>query len=441
MNYPKILIIGQYFNLHSGGGITLSNLFSGWDKDKIAVISENIFDPNFDVCEQYYQLGSTETIQKFPFNLFPGRRLVKSFIINRNVSNVSGTSNLKSNKAKSLNFYIAFLRYTGLIYYKRKYKISSELLSWLKSYSPDIIYSQLSTLELIRFIYEIHKIMAIPIAIHIMDDWPSTICKNGLFRNYWRKILDNDFRRLLSETSIFLSISNKMSEEYLRRYDKYFHPFHNPINTEIWSHFCKTEFKMESDHVRILYSGRIGVGITESLIEIAKVLDVINNSWGKVKLYIQSPFIDAKAKKLLQKFESIILNTPLSYSVLPSILSQADILVIANGFDIASIDFLRYSMPTKVSEYMISGTPILVYAPYETAVSRFFDENECGCCVTEQNPEKLNEVLKIMITDEEYRKKISQNAVSKAKVKFAAANVRKEFQQLFINLFEKNGHD
>jgi hypothetical protein len=40
MPLPKVLIIGQPFNNDTGGGITLSNLFSGWDKDKIAVYIE-----------------------------------------------------------------------------------------------------------------------------------------------------------------------------------------------------------------------------------------------------------------------------------------------------------------------------------------------------------------------------------------------------------------
>jgi len=38
-NYPKILIFGQPFNTYSGGGITLTNLFRGWPKDRIAVAS------------------------------------------------------------------------------------------------------------------------------------------------------------------------------------------------------------------------------------------------------------------------------------------------------------------------------------------------------------------------------------------------------------------
>ena len=37
MILPKVLIIGQPFNNDTGGGITLTNLFNGWDRDKLAV--------------------------------------------------------------------------------------------------------------------------------------------------------------------------------------------------------------------------------------------------------------------------------------------------------------------------------------------------------------------------------------------------------------------
>ena len=37
MSLPKVLIINQPFNNNTGGGITLSNLFCSWGRDKLAV--------------------------------------------------------------------------------------------------------------------------------------------------------------------------------------------------------------------------------------------------------------------------------------------------------------------------------------------------------------------------------------------------------------------
>ena len=69
MNYPKVLIIGEQFDRRSGSGITLSNLFWGWNIENIAVASSEIFSPDVSVCNKYYYLGYQEIKWKFPFNL------------------------------------------------------------------------------------------------------------------------------------------------------------------------------------------------------------------------------------------------------------------------------------------------------------------------------------------------------------------------------------
>ena len=87
-------------------------------------------------------------------------------------------------------------------------------------------------------------------------------------------------------------------------------------------------------------------------------------------------------------------------------------------------------MPTKASEYMISGTPILVYSHSETAVSRFFNSNECGCCVSEHDQEKLIDAITLLLTNQKYRNRISKNAVRLAAELFDADKVRTKFRDL-----------
>ena len=330
-----------------------------------------------------------------------------------------------------------FITWLGLFHYLSKISLSQNFKKWLSVYNPEVLYIQVSSREDILFSIELCDYLSIPSVIHIMDDWPSTIGKKGLFKNYWRKKIDKEFRQLLYRMNLCLSISEAMTTEYLNRYNKIFIAFHNPIETEAWQPYCKTNFELSHDHVKILYSGRIGIGITESLVEVAKVIENINNTFWEIKLYIQSPTNSFEILRRLQKFKCIVINPIVNYSDLPVIFSQADILIIANDFEKQGIDYLKYSMPTKVSEYMISGTPVLVYAPFETAVSRFFAVNECGCCVTEQIPEKLSNAIKLLVSDEAYRKKISHNAVRLATELFDSKKVRTEFQQLLINLPKK----
>jgi glycosyltransferase involved in cell wall biosynthesis len=270
-----------------------------------------------------------------------------------------------------------------------------------------------------------------------MDDWPSTISNKGPFRKFWAGKIDTELKALLEKVDLHLSISDAMSAEYQKRYGKTFLPFHNPIDTDAWLIHTKKDFSYINDTVRVLYSGRLGIGITESVIEVASVLESLNDDGYKVKLHIQTPTKEPKILSRLKKFKSVIINPFADLKDIPEIFSNADILVLANDFSTEGLDYLKFSMPTKASEYMISGTPILVYSPEETAVSRFFTQNECGLVVPRHDREELLKAFKFIIGNKEYQEKISRNAVRYAMDKFDAKKVRGEFQNL-INQLSKN---
>ena len=435
IKYPKILIYGPPFNNFTGGGITLSNLFRGWPKDKIAVASTGhvLQHLSTEVCDTYYLLGKEEHRWIFPFNLLQRSFPSGLMVIDEKEKAIRVKQKLSFRRILVDKIFYPLMQWFGFFHWLSKISFSPQFKDWLAVYKPEILYIQVTSREDILFSSKLCDYLGIPSVIHNMDDWPATISNKGIFKKYWRNKIDREFRLLLKRMDLYLSISHAMTNEYKKRYNILFKAFHNPIQTKDWDPFCKTSFKLNGDHVKILYSGRIGVGIAESLIEVASVIETINHTWGAVKLYIQSPSGDVKTRNRLQKFDCIVLNPIVDYSTLPSIFSQADILLIANDFDKKGINYLKYSMPTKVSEYMISGAPILLYASPETAVSKFFTENECACCVNEQDPEKLNNAIKILIQDEEYRKKISNNAVRLAKELFDADKVKNDFQHLLID--------
>jgi glycosyltransferase involved in cell wall biosynthesis len=434
--FPKVLIFGQPFNNYSGGGITLTNLFKGWPKDKIAVtyIGHGLFNATTDVCDTYYQLGKEEHKWKLPFNLFQ-----RKF--------PSGLKSFEEKAEVPINFiqtgiryrlvnrvFYPLLRWIGLFHFATKISISDRLMSWLSEFKPEILYLQVTARDEINFAEELISYLKRPSIIHIMDDWPSTISKKGLFKKYWSEKIDKEFRALLDRVDLHLSISDAMSVEYKKRYNKDFVAFHNPIETEVWVPFKKSRFTLDAEHITILYSGRIGFGITDSLFEIAKAIDSINNEGFNIKLHIQTPTKDPKILNQLRRFNSVVINPFASLGSLPKIFSEADILLLANDFSVHGVDYLRFSMPTKAPEYMISGAPVLVYSAEETAVSKFFSKYNCGFCVTKQGPEEITKALKFMLNNEEYRKEISKNAFNLAEEKFDANHIKKEFQNLLINL-------
>ncbi len=434
MPFKRILIFGQPFNNFTGGGITLTNLFKGWPKDKIAVayMGHGLYNVSTDVCDTVYQLGNEEHKWIFPFSL-----IQRKF--------PSGLKKYDPDKKPAFNFIQTGLRYkivtrffypllrlTGIFHFISKIHISERFAGFLEEFKPELLYLQVSTRDEIIFSLALINHLKIPSIIHMMDDWPSTISRQGLFHKRIEKRIDRELKALFDKVDLHLSISDAMSSAYSKRYGKDFIAFHNPIETSSWLPFCKKDYSIKNERVSVLYSGRIGMGITESIYEVAEAVDSMNMNGMKIDLHIQTPTKDERILNQLKKYKSIIINPFAELSRLPQIFSDADILLLANDFSDDALDYLRLSMPTKASEYMVSGTPVFIYSPEETAVTKFFIENECGYCVNRQDQNGIIKALGYLINNEEYRRKTGLRANEIARSRFSAEKVRKEFQDLLL---------
>lgn len=437
INIPKILIISETFKSNSGGGITLSNLFKDYPKQCIAnaIEGQSIDQISSDqICSNFYCLGNNEkkSFKLFAFlqKKYPSGR----FIFERkNESGKNYTNNTFPLRSILVSSFFTALHFFGLYHLLYRYTISDQFKAWVLEFKPDFIYSQLSSRDLIDFTNQLVDLTGASLAIHIMDDWPSTISRNGLFRKYWRIKIDGEFRALLNRADVLLSISEGMSLEYKKRYKKEFAPFHNPIEVESWSSFSKKELNVDLSNVKILYAGRIGLGTSDSIIDIAKAIEEMNKGGHKISFQIQTT---TSASPILDKLKSIScvrFNPMVDYSAIPQIFSSADILVMPIDFSKKGIDFLKFSMPTKASEYMMSGSPILLYADKKVSLYDHARKYEWAYTVSERNIESLKVAIIELATNMELRTKLSNTALNFAKTKLNSTFVREEFHKQFNN--------
>ena len=217
--------------------ITLSNLFNGWDRDKLAVACYGVFlldNIDTNVCNTYYQLGHKEHKWRFPFNLL--QRKYYSGILKFDEKRIQNMTIAKSKLRDKIimDFFFPILKYTGLFHYIYKTDLSIDFCNWLIDFNPDIIYDQATTRDAVLFCQSVHSYLNKPLIFHMMDDWPSTISYKGLFKNYWLRKIDYEFRLLLDRATILMSISDEMAHEYKIRYNKNFVTFHNAIDIEFW---------------------------------------------------------------------------------------------------------------------------------------------------------------------------------------------------------------
>jgi glycosyltransferase involved in cell wall biosynthesis len=435
MPLPKTLIIGQPFNNDFGGGITQANLFGGWDKDKIAVVStDHMFNNlNMEICDTYYILGKEEYKWAFPFNLIQrtvssGQRIVKPNNNSAAAPSSSGKSKLRARIVDK--YFYPFLEYVGLFHAISKLELSDRLKKWIDEYKPDVIYAQAPTRELVLFCTQMQEYIKKPMVYHVMDDWPSTISQKGPFKNYWHKKIDKELRVLLSKSTTLLSISHAMADEYKKRYGRDFITFHNPIEIDFWKSHQKKSYALGASPA-ILYAGRIGPGIDITLETLAKAIDKVNKETGNTVQF----FLQTKDKpKWVENYKCVQHKPMVAYKELPRVFAEADFLYLPYDFTIDSIRYIKYSMPTKAPEYMMCGTPILVFGPAETALVIDAMKNNWAKVVTENNVDTLAEAIKDLVANEGLRKQITANAVSIAETNYNSVKIRYRFRDVISSM-------
>jgi glycosyltransferase involved in cell wall biosynthesis len=289
----------------------------------------------------------------------------------------------------------------------------------------------LSSLEEIRIVNDLHKELSVPVAIHIMDDWPSTISDGYFPKLIWRRVIDKEFHDLLSRSKALFSISEAMSEEYLRRYGLKFLPFHNPIVIKKWLPFSKYQWEILGEF-KILYSGRIGKANGKSIVYMAHIIDELNSKAKRIILDIYTPDYNTKKAFSINNLRGVNIKNTVQHKEMPYLLASYDLLFLPLDFDRKGICFAQFSMPTKVSEYMISGTPVLVFADRRTALANYAIKGRWAYVVTDNNKRVLMKAISELYNNLALRKELGERAKAMAIQNEDANIIREKFRKSLI---------
>lgn len=431
MKKPKILIFGQSFNSNTGGGITLSNLFCDWNKEDLAVLctSYSLGNISEDICENYYFIGSEENNFIFPFNYLQRSRPSGNVPLSK-FSNIDTSSRKRGLRTQIIEgVFYPFLDWSGLVHVISRISLTSNLINWVKNFNPDILYIQVSTRESLKFGILLSARLNIPFVVHQMDDWMASIGYKCLMGNHWKNKIEMEFKSLVQEADCCMSISDLMGKDYEEKYGKEFVTFHNPVDLDKWYPVQKQKFNKRKEFI-ILYAGRTGFGIGSSLKSFAAAVELYNQSSDVViNFYIQT----FEELSWVRSFKHTFYKELIPYDQLPNLFQNVNLLLLPCDFSNKAIRFLRLSMPTKAPEYMISGTPILVLAPKETAIFQYSKDFEWAFTSDSDEVNHLVSVLRNIENDDIKKYNTTQKAMSLAIERHSGPVVRARF----LNEFEK----
>jgi glycosyltransferase involved in cell wall biosynthesis len=418
--FPKILLVCG-FSQKTANGITIANLFKHWPSDSIALLEyhtdiEDVLVPNI---KNYYFIGNNESIMVWPFNYLQKIRasniikIAKGELLCNEKNNILSPNNGSwlQKKATSIFFGLKmnFLKITGLVYISRKFNISLELDKWIKDFNPEIIYGTTEDIEKMNFLFSLKKKYNIKLALHIFDDWIHSGHRYFFLKHYWNKKALTIFKSLLGISDIRLTISDKMAIEFQDKYKMCFYSFHNPVDPNVWNLKDATAVKTIDSSFTFVYTGILNIDTIGPILNFIKSLEHLHHKGYKIDFHIYSPYDSTIARYHLGANYDTYFKGRAKYEHIPIILANADGLLLPLAFTKKSINYVRLSMPTKATEYMMSGTPIFIYAPAEIALTEYFSKYNAAYIQTSEN-DIANSVLEF-VTNKEMRKLIVSNAL------------------------------
>jgi len=431
MKYPRVLIVNSdIFNSYSGGGITLTNLFRGWPKAKIAAAHMESYVLDKSICENYYRLGFMEYGHVWPISMFEQklwgkqREQLNTLLSDERMS----TDDFRVTKIRMpLKSIYKVLSADGL---RHRGIVSAQLRSWAQAFCPDIIYTQLGSLGFIRLVSKLNIQTRANMVIHMMDDWPSVRYRQGLLSGIFCRQMDVELLRVIQDAAVCMGISPAMGEAYQQRYGREFLSYSNALDTTAWMRLAKQDWNIDAP-IKILYSGAIlREAQLASLLEICRAVELLNQQRIAVEFIIHTPwpFRDAHQADF-GGFAHVTLNGPLDDDTIASSLASADILALPVNFGQHTRRYVRYSNPTKLPAYMISGTPILAYGPRGVDQIDRAARDGWGYVVSEQGIENIISAIQELVQNPALREEIGREAQDVARRDHDVAVVRLSFQE------------
>jgi len=429
-NYPRLLIISHnlYDNTNNIGK-TLVSLLDKWPKDSIAQVFFRNDTPSFGNCNNYYCITDKDVLLS-----------LLTLGLHKAGKQLNGGKTLSIDKSEKTLYrvgnkrvpIVSFIR--DVMWSVGSWK-TSEFQCWVKEYNPEIILfvpnDYVLAYDVVLYIEK--SIIKTPLIPYYMDDSFYYDCNINGIDLLRRKMLRKRAKQIHEYSSMIFTICEKMSKSYERQFDIPCEAYMNSIIPN--GSTIKAEHKK-----RIIYSyvGNLHSNRWKCLVDIGKCLADINKKnkhgiYAKLQIYSASE-LGEKEFSILNSISCLEYKGAIEPSQVYRVQRNSDILVHVEAFDERSRNSTRYSLSTKIPEYMNSGVCIFAYGPSDIASMEYMKDNEVAFVCS--NRKELRKMLYFSIRNNEKRISYSANAIKLAKEKHDIGKNGKRFVESIINCYE-----
>jgi hypothetical protein len=299
------------------------------------------------------------------------------------------------------------------------------LVDQIEVFDPDLVlYRPVPRKEALHgFAMELIERTKLPLALWIVDDWPSAF---ALENPVGAIALDVDFRWLLGRADARFSISPAMSQAFHVRYGYPFVPIANGVDRADWP----TAQPRLDGSLTVRYAGSLAENMTLASVGlVARVIEQLAEEGLDISFEIKT---HGHWRSAGAEWMTELQHTTISTSDLPRVayrrwLAEADVLLLAYNFDDRSRDYIRYSLANKLPECLASGAAVLAIGPDDVGTIAAMASLDVGERVTAPDEELIKDTLRRLAASPERRFDLARRSQEIAFSLFGVGQMRRAF--------------
>jgi glycosyltransferase involved in cell wall biosynthesis len=176
----------------------------------------------------------------------------------------------------------------------------------------------------------------------------------------------------------------------------------------------------------IVYTGAVYFAQQDALQNLVQALKLVPRS----RLQIYTAASESQLRRYGLVSEQVTQHFAAEKDI-PAVQAQADILFLPLAFKTIAPLVIETALPAKTPEYMASGIPILVHAPYTTYLVEYARKEQWGLVVDVNEPQPLADAIKTLSSDISLRRTLAKRAFEVARERHDQASISAAYWEHF----------
>lgn len=393
MDLRVLVLSNNAFSEVHNNGKTYASLLDTIPADNLAQLyfGSNEY-PDLKMCNRYYRINESDIVRSLMNFSFKATNSHNKLVESLQKQLNSKDNNIYSYLKKNNKTFACFRE----ILWNLKTWDTIDLHNWIQKFRPNIIFAVLGDCI---FVHKIALFLSekynLPLIVYYTDDYYINNNTTNLLQRLHYNSLRKQYTITNRKASLLYAIGKEMANAYSKVFSRDFGVLINSIDFESLKINAPIVIN-RGDEIFVSYIGGLHLNRWKTIAKLGKIFKTINDNYG-YRLMIKVFTVDKPEASVLNTFSQIPVKYcgKLSKNEVYNEFSVSHFLLHVESFDEIYRTYTRFSISTKIPEYLSSNRGILVYGPSEVSSVKIFSENHLGVVLTDEQSD--TEIVKIIL--------------------------------------------